>query len=482
MKNYIQIPNPVRTTESRTKGTEIMESMLLNQYAGSTNLKEYMGAFVSEMDLLFAAIEDVYLGRFLENAVGAQLDVIGVILDEQRDVNLPTAFFGFNDEGGSPTPNVSGFADEASPQDGGIFLSEDQEGFTVYPLSDGEYRNLLLAKASLLNNDAIDANRAYYAISTLLGKTPRVMVLDTINNFGIELIKNGEFLTQGNWTASTADSTLDIINERAALGMQGLDIMPSDLASVARKVNFPEIVLPAGNDAHVEFKHEQTTGDTVVLGNDTVSDATWVGVGSSGAKRGVGIPEVTLTGDFDIEFSWQRVDKSPTGISLTQILGNGADDRLQIYDSAHASSPDRVSFVIGGGYKTIDSAFAGIKQFQYIDVKVTRRGSVFELYIDDVSKGEFSGSSFADFHVSSLGLNNGSEALGVYNNLSITDYTISSGDQTIVYPVNEDHSERDLYDFNDDGYIAIPEWTPNSAEFTIEMTVCLLYTSPSPRD
>ena len=172
----LYIPLPTTNTVVENKGTEIMESMLLDQYVNSTNLKEYMGAFVSEMDLLFAETERVYLGRFLEYATGDSLDTIGVILDQPRGINLPTQFFGFQ---GAPNVASPSFSDEAVPQDGGIFRSEGQSATGNYVLSDGEYRRLLTAKAMLNTREECGINNVYYLISVLIGKTPEVLRLLT---------------------------------------------------------------------------------------------------------------------------------------------------------------------------------------------------------------------------------------------------------------------------------------------------------------
>lgn len=161
---------------SITKGTELMEAMLLLQYQGSTNLKEYFSAFISEIDTLFAEIEYVYLGRFLEWAEGTQLDVIGDILGETRGLGLPITFFGFSDDnGGSPinTANAGSLADFATPSGGGIFRSDGQDDFDNVELSDQSFRKLLMAKAYLKTKNSIDINTAYNAITILLGRVPQ---------------------------------------------------------------------------------------------------------------------------------------------------------------------------------------------------------------------------------------------------------------------------------------------------------------------
>ena len=168
------------------KGTEIAERLLLLQYRNSPNLIQYMLAFVEEMDLLFEHIEEVYLGRFIEVAVGRQLDIIGIILNEFRNIDLPTQFFGFSNNGVAPA-DVAPIADEAVPSDGGVFKSEGQLGTSNFALSDEAYRRLLLAKAFLSTSDICGVNKAYHALSTLLGKTPQQFEITTIVPRHVEL-------------------------------------------------------------------------------------------------------------------------------------------------------------------------------------------------------------------------------------------------------------------------------------------------------
>ncbi len=174
------------------KGTQIFDRMIIDKYQNSPNFKEYAGAFVSEMDLLFEQIERVYLGRFLKNAVGRQLDIIGIILGQERSVSLPIAFFGMSDNG-TPSVPMDKLADEAYPADGGLFKDENQLAYTIVPLSDTIYRRLLTAKAFLSTKSTIDTNITYYALSMLLGSTPRLMTLNTSSTLGANLITNGSF-------------------------------------------------------------------------------------------------------------------------------------------------------------------------------------------------------------------------------------------------------------------------------------------------
>ena len=170
------------TLPSTTKGTEVMDGMILSQYKEKPNLREFMLAFVEEMDTLLKETEAVYLGRLLDNAYGHQLDVIGIILDQPRSVQLDTVWFGFQ---GAVSPD--GMADEADPTDGGVFRGDDLQGYETYPLGDSTYRKLLLAKAQLLCVRTVDINTAYYSASILIGFVPEFMKIVTINPRYVQL-------------------------------------------------------------------------------------------------------------------------------------------------------------------------------------------------------------------------------------------------------------------------------------------------------
>jgi len=154
------------------KGNEILNGLLLRQYHESPNLLQYFAAYIDEMDLLFKTIEDVHFGRLLDYAIGEQLDVIGRILQQTRDVVLPTIWFGF--DGASP---IDGFAPEADPTEGGVFLSESQAGVSSAPLTDEEYRKLLKCKGSIMNSEDAGIETMYSAFAALLGFIPATFQL-----------------------------------------------------------------------------------------------------------------------------------------------------------------------------------------------------------------------------------------------------------------------------------------------------------------
>lgn len=159
-----------------TKGTRLMNHLLLEQYKDKEVLKKYIGAFVSEMDELFLQIREVDVGRFLSIAVGTQLDIIGDILGQSRNIVVPIStdgrWFGFQN-----APEVYKMASESSPLDGGMFLSGGQSGSEIKPLDDETYRRILFLRSMCSSNREFSVDFIYRSITLILGRVPKNMQL-----------------------------------------------------------------------------------------------------------------------------------------------------------------------------------------------------------------------------------------------------------------------------------------------------------------
>ena len=155
-------------------GTEVMYGMILNQYEDSTKLHSYMLAYIEEMDQLLMEIRNVELGRYIANAIGEQLDIIGIILQQSRalNINLDREWFGFVGADGALK-----MADMALPFDGGYFRGEEDSDSAILPLNDIEYRQLLLCRAYCLNQKVFSIPVVYRAITILLGYTPAYIAI-----------------------------------------------------------------------------------------------------------------------------------------------------------------------------------------------------------------------------------------------------------------------------------------------------------------
>jgi len=157
-------------------------------------------AYVGEMDELFYNLEEVYYGRFLETAVGVQLDVIGIILQQDRNIDIQSIYFAFKAAVGTTLPATGGFGTIADTSEGGIFKSLYNLGASVEPLTDDAYRRVLQCKANLLNKDNITIEDIYEAVYIILGRVPASIEVAEPANLEVEVnllssdTRNDEYL------------------------------------------------------------------------------------------------------------------------------------------------------------------------------------------------------------------------------------------------------------------------------------------------
>jgi hypothetical protein len=85
-------------------------SRLLTQFREAPQLHGYIKALMSEANPIECAIIDTLAGRSLDTAVGAQLDVIGEIVGQPREVvdASTLTFFGYGDFGTCGAPAGTG--------------------------------------------------------------------------------------------------------------------------------------------------------------------------------------------------------------------------------------------------------------------------------------------------------------------------------------------------------------------------------------
>ena len=159
----------LNSTVNTTKGTDVYEGLLLDQYRNSPNLKAYAGAFLAEFDFLFEQVERVYLGRFLEYAVGVQLTNLGIIVGLPRNITVEDGNFGFNEEIGAESFGTSGDAAV-----GDVFRSSHS---ITLQLSDDIYRRAVRAKALCNSAEFQSVDFMYEIIAILLGQIPSTLHL-----------------------------------------------------------------------------------------------------------------------------------------------------------------------------------------------------------------------------------------------------------------------------------------------------------------
>jgi hypothetical protein len=125
--------------------TEKVYDILLWQYKNSENLISYINNFAKELDELTKAVEDTINTRYLADAYGYQLDVIGEIVGIGRVFYgaAPIGYFGFYDDPQSKVPSIG---DINTPSVGGIYKGSGQLDSNDLLLDDTSYRNIIYAK------------------------------------------------------------------------------------------------------------------------------------------------------------------------------------------------------------------------------------------------------------------------------------------------------------------------------------------------
>ena len=231
---YRELPY-VTPLPSTTKGTELFDAVLIDQYQNKPILREYFLAYIEELDLLFNSIDQVYYGRMIDSAIGVQLDAIGRIIDQGREIVIAGGdLFGILGDEAVNFPTSPTIGDEyiddlrtymwtgtewvitttereadleahnmsakATPTDGGYFKDGWYGNYFTVPLNDFQFRGLLKAKAGVHNRHCMSHDQMYTAISTLLNQTPQHMriIYTGIRRVEIELsISDVSLLQQG---------------------------------------------------------------------------------------------------------------------------------------------------------------------------------------------------------------------------------------------------------------------------------------------
>jgi hypothetical protein len=133
------------------------------QFKDSTNFRAFLSAFLAEFDELDVARQQLLDDRYIDTAVGVQLDLIGEILGFPRPEFLDESggFFGF-----FGNPNALPFGLISPPFTGGNFYSIQFNPKT--PVVDSDYRKILKAKA-LQNVSNMTVDETTNIISVLMG-------------------------------------------------------------------------------------------------------------------------------------------------------------------------------------------------------------------------------------------------------------------------------------------------------------------------
>lgn len=121
----------------------LAESRLVTQFRESPNLIAYIKTLLIEADTLEQLINDVMTDRWLDNASGVQLDIIGVIVGQTRTLIQSSIiqYFGFDGDFRSET-----FSSFNNPALGGRFRSFGEPVDGIRTLEDVEFRAYIRAR------------------------------------------------------------------------------------------------------------------------------------------------------------------------------------------------------------------------------------------------------------------------------------------------------------------------------------------------
>jgi hypothetical protein len=148
---------------------------LLWQFRNSENICEYLTAIFTETQLIFDTVIDVLDQRQLAKASGEQLDVIGRIVGQDRVVvGASESLFGFADDA-----TALPFAELVDGElvGGGRFLELGEPESGTRELTDGEYRQFIIAKIYRNHMKTASACELAAIANTILTSVVRTQVI-----------------------------------------------------------------------------------------------------------------------------------------------------------------------------------------------------------------------------------------------------------------------------------------------------------------
>lgn len=155
---------------------------LLYQFKNSENVCKLFCALFSEVQDLQDTCVDILDLRQLATATGAQLDVIGEIVGQDRGVtSLNFDIFGFSDD-----ITALGFAEkiEGGLVGGGRFLEKGEVISGVRQLADPEYILFIIAKIFRNHFEWVTVNELAYIATLILGSVEKTWVYKSRSEVG----------------------------------------------------------------------------------------------------------------------------------------------------------------------------------------------------------------------------------------------------------------------------------------------------------
>jgi len=156
-------------------------NLLIKQYWEKTKAKAEIELQASTWEVARGFIDSLDAAFDLDNAIGAQLDVLGRIVGIGRSVPgiIPKVYFGFD-----INPIDKGFSSKFDPMRiGGPFYSKFSSAFTDLQLGDSDYRFFIRVKAALNRAAGYVSSDQYISIQdvVLSAFDGRAYVIDNLD-------------------------------------------------------------------------------------------------------------------------------------------------------------------------------------------------------------------------------------------------------------------------------------------------------------
>lgn len=187
---------------------ELAISRLATQFRESTNLINYIKALLSEADTLEAVFQSLLNDRWIDTAVGIQLDILGSIVGQSRIIIDASNVFYFGFLG---DPTSVGFGNLDDPTEGGRLRSIDEITTGNRALTDDEYR--LFIKARAIKNSIIPTIQNTINFFKFLFEVEEVTAVDGNMSYSIQI---GRILTLNEKTFLL---NTDLVPKVAAVGV-----------------------------------------------------------------------------------------------------------------------------------------------------------------------------------------------------------------------------------------------------------------------
>jgi hypothetical protein len=154
----------------------LIKKNIATEYRESNNLRRYVAALLCDHDVLDAIFVAIADRLNIETQEGVNLDRIGKIVGQSRNVAQPvlTKFFGF-----APHPQAAGFGDPDNPAVGGRFRSPGEALTYNRVLDDVTYRQYI--KARIFRNHAHSTpDELITLLKLLLGEDTAVRLTNAV--------------------------------------------------------------------------------------------------------------------------------------------------------------------------------------------------------------------------------------------------------------------------------------------------------------